>query len=127
MRVEVCLNGTLWACGLCWLGVLVGRAIKGMEHTVQMLAAYCVLKRCSDAVASPGTMLAPALSSYHLVHESTAPCTPLQRLWGSEAHTHTREYTQACTHTHIHTCTNSRLRMMGFANYLASLATLPHL
>jgi hypothetical protein len=47
----------------CWFEVLVGRVIKGMERTVQALAAHGVLKRCSDIVASPGTMLAPALSS----------------------------------------------------------------
>jgi len=34
-----------------------------MERTVQVLAARCVLKRCSDITASPGTMLAPALSA----------------------------------------------------------------
>ena len=34
----------------------------GLERTVQVLAVHCVLKRCSDIVASPGTMLTPALS-----------------------------------------------------------------
>jgi hypothetical protein len=38
----------------------MGRASKGMERTVQVLAARCVFKWCSDIVASPGTMLAPA-------------------------------------------------------------------
>jgi hypothetical protein len=36
---------------------------RGMERTVQVLAAHCVLKQSSDIVASPGTMLAPALST----------------------------------------------------------------
>ena len=34
---------------------------RGVERTVQVLAAHCVLKQSSDIVASPGTMLAPAL------------------------------------------------------------------
>jgi hypothetical protein len=33
-----------------------------MERTVQVLAMLCVLKHSADIVASPGTMLAPALS-----------------------------------------------------------------
>jgi len=33
-----------------------------MDRTVQVLAAHCVLKRCSDLVANPGTKLVPALS-----------------------------------------------------------------
>jgi hypothetical protein len=36
--------------------------ICGHEAHVQVLAAHCVLKQRSDFVASPGTMLAPALS-----------------------------------------------------------------
>jgi len=47
---------------LCWLGVPVGCAISGMDRTVQVLAAHCLLKRCSYIVASPGARLAPALS-----------------------------------------------------------------
>jgi hypothetical protein len=62
-HAEVCLDRTLQECGPCWLGVLMGRAIKGMECTVQVLAAHCVLKQCSCTVASPGTMPAPALSA----------------------------------------------------------------
>jgi hypothetical protein len=34
-----------------------------MEHTVQVFAAHYVLKQSSDIVTSPGTMLAPALST----------------------------------------------------------------
>ena len=35
---------------------------RGMERTVQVLAAHGLLKQRLDMVASPGTMLAPALS-----------------------------------------------------------------
>jgi hypothetical protein len=37
--------------------------IAGMDRTVQVLAVHCVLKQSSDIVASPGTMLAPTLST----------------------------------------------------------------
>jgi len=36
--------------------------LRDMERTVQVLAMLCVLKHSADIVASPGTMLAPALS-----------------------------------------------------------------
>ena len=57
------MGGTLQECGPGWLGVLVGRAITGVERAVHVLAAHYMLMRCSDIVASPGTMLAPAFST----------------------------------------------------------------
>jgi hypothetical protein len=94
---------------------------RGMECTLQMLAAHCVLKHSSDIVARPGTMLAPALNrqgAAAAAHphtcfskgcSSTASCTPLQRLWGSKAHihrcTHTRTHVDA--HTRTHACTRA--------------------
>ena len=47
-----------------WNAVCVGLdCLLGMEHTVQVFAAHYVLKQSSDIVTSPGTMLAPALST----------------------------------------------------------------
>jgi len=37
-------------------------------------------------------------------YSSTAPCTPLQHLWGSKTHTRA----QIHTHTYIHTCMRTR-------------------
>jgi hypothetical protein len=37
--------------------------LRGVERTLQVLAVHCVLKQSSDIVASPCTMLAPALST----------------------------------------------------------------
>ena len=89
---------------------------RGMECTVQMLAAHCVLKQSSDIVASPGTMLAPALSTdreqqqQHIPHacfskgcSSTASC--YCSICGAARHTH--RHTHAHT-TRTHTNTNAR-------------------
>ena len=62
MTPEVCLDRAFQNVVRVGIEVLVGRPIKGMERTVQVLAAHCVLKRCSDLVANPGTKLVPALS-----------------------------------------------------------------
>ena len=119
-----------------------------MERTVQVHAVHCVSKQNSDIVASPGTMLAPALSTdreeqqQHVLTPASAKPAPaqrhshrtLQQLWGSKAQS--RAYTHVCAHTHIHkdghACTRMHThtnvaRVMGFANFWASLATLPHL
>ena len=40
-------------------------------------------------------------------YSSTAPCTPLQHLWGSKTHTHACLHTHAHTHAHAHTYTNT--------------------
>jgi hypothetical protein len=88
-----------------------------MERTAQALAAYCVLKRCSDIVTTPGThaRTCPVLladrdsgsSTYLRLSKgcsSTASCSPLQRLWGNKAHTH------ACTHIHTQKRANTHRR-----------------
>jgi len=102
---------------------------RGMERTVQVLAAHCVLKQSADIVWPwpPGHhasncplnrqgTAAPALphACFSKGYSSTAPCTPLQHLWGSKTHTqaclHTRIRVHAHTrtrvhaHTHTHTC-----------------------
>ena len=48
---------------------------------------------------------------------------------GAHTHTHKHTYTHAHIDSHMHTCTCALHRqcMMGFANFLAMLATLPHL
>ena len=175
--------------------------LRGMESTVQVLAVHCVLKQCSDIAASPGAILAPALSTdmelreqqhQHILTPDSAKDAPAlrhahhcsvckaARHTHRHAHTHARTNTFAHTrahkykhkrarvltgmHTHIHvhthkhtdkrahtykcpntqvhtrahtrTHTHSHARMhmhahvapvMGFANFLALLAMLPHL
>ena len=138
---------------------------RGIEHTVQVLAAHCVLKQSSDIVASPGIVLAPALSRHthrhthththmhahaHTYTNTNARANTLRRAHThTHAHTHkhtctrahtytrtnTQAHTRAHTHTHSHTHTHTHthmhmhahvVRVMGFANFSASLATLPH-
>jgi hypothetical protein len=94
---------------------------QGMECTVQVLAAHCVLKQSSDIVAIPSTMLAPALSTdreeqqQHILTIASAKATPAQyhahhhSIRGAARHTHMRActhvhtYAHTCTHTHVHT------------------------
>ena len=75
---------------------------------MQVPAAHCVLKQSSDIAASLGTLCplnrqgtaeaARPHSCFSIGYSSTAPCTPLQHLWGSKTHT------QACLHTRTHAC-----------------------
>jgi len=84
---------------------------RGIEHTVQVLAAHCVLKQSSDIVASPGIVLAPALSRH--THRHTHTHTHMH----AHAHTYTntnarantlrRAHTHTHAHTHKHTCTRA--------------------
>ena len=82
----------------------------GMERTVQVLAAHCVLKQSSDIVASPGTCPFNRQGTAAAAHphacfskgcSSTASRAPLRRLWGSKAHTYRLARTYAHTHAHI--------------------------
>ena len=105
---------------------------------LQAWSAHCtcllciVLKQCSYTVASPGTMLAPALSTdreqqqQHILTPASAKPAPElrhahQHLWGSKAHTqahtrthnanahmHTHQHTRVHTHTHTHKHTDTR-------------------
>ena len=123
--------------------------LRGMERTVQVLAAHCVLKQSSDIVASPGTMLAPALltdreqQQQHVLTPASAKAapaqrhahTPLQHLCGSKAHTctHTTRahtYTLACmlTHTHMrtHTHTHARTHAHTYTHPLTRRHTRAH-
>ena len=85
---------------------------------VQVLAACCVLKQISDNVASPGTMLTPALSAdreqqqQHILTPASVKAAPAQHqahhrsmLWGSKAHT--QAHTHRHTHTHAYALTNT--------------------
>ena len=86
---------------------------QGMERTVQVLAVHCVLKQSSDILASPGTMLAPALSTdreeqqQHILTPASAKAAPAQ------CHAHhcsicgAVRHTQACLHTRAHMCTHT--------------------
>ena len=98
---------------------------RGMECTVQVLAAHCVLKQILDTVASPGTMLAPALSSDRELQQQyiLTPDSAKDALAQHHAHhcsvcgqqgTHIQASTHICTHTytytytHAHTCTHTK-------------------
>jgi hypothetical protein len=160
-----------------------------MERTVQVLAAHCALKQSSDILASPGTMLASALTTdreqqeQHILTPASAKAAPAQchahhcSICGAARHTqahthacvHTYKYkraqlltgahthvhmhthkhtdtrahiqmpkhtahTRAHTQTHIHAQSHAHMhmhahvaRVMGFANFSASLVTLPYL
>ena len=85
-------------CNVAHVGLDCSRV---MERTVQVLAAHCVLKQSSDIVASPGTMLAPALSTdreqqkQHILTPASAKDALAQHhthycsVCGAERHTHT--------------------------------------
>ena len=193
----------------CWLGLFAGHGPRSagacrslcveaeFRHRGQPghFARTCPLNRQGTADA------AHPHACFSKGYSSTAPCTPLQHLWGSKthkqaclhtrthvhahtrthacarahkykhkhahmhahkhtgaAHTHTRAraqthrhtrehtyirtntlahthahthiHTRACVHTHLHAHMHMHahvLRVMGFANVLASLATHPHL
>ena len=147
---------------------------------MQVLAAHCALKQSSDILASPGTMLASALTTdreqqeQHILTPASAKAAPAQchahhcSICGAARHTqahthacvhtykykraqlltgahthvhmHTHKYTRAHTykrpntqahtraHTHAHVHMHAHVaRVMGFANFSASLALLPHL
>jgi len=87
--------------------------LRGVERTVQVLAAHCALKQSSDIVASPGTMLAPALltdreqQQQHILKPASANDALAQHhahhcsVRGATRHTYRLARTH--THTHIHT------------------------
>ena len=102
------MDGTLQERDPFWLGLFAGHGA-----TLQVLAVYCELKQSSDIVASPGTMLAPALSTdreqqQHILTPASAKAATAQRhahhcsICGAVKHTH--------TYTHAHTLTRMRMR-----------------
>jgi len=102
--------------GLFRNAVRVGMdCLRGMERTVQVLAVHCVLKQNSDILASPGNMLAPALSTdreqqqQHILTPASAQCHAHHcSICGAVRHTrrdtctHTRTHTHTLTHMHTH-------------------------
>ena len=135
------MDGTLQECGLSGLD-----GLRGMDRTVQVLAAHFLLSRVQKswhhartcplnrqgtaATAHPHACLSKGYSS-------TAPCTPLQHLWATtpthrqacthahtcaRTHTHTRKrtrthiQTQTRAHIHTYTCTRTNTRTHTRAN-----------
>ena len=114
--------------------------VKAWSATVQVLATHCVFKRGSNIVASPGTMLAPALltdteqQQQHILTPASAKAAPAQRhvrhcsicgaAWHTHAHTHERTHIQTQTRTntrrHAHAgthCTCARTNTNTHAPY----------
>jgi hypothetical protein len=110
-----------------------------MERTVQVLATHCLLKQSSDIVASPGTMLAPALSTdreqqqQHILTLTSVKTAPAQRhataasmgQQGTHTGTHNahtykhkceRILTGAHTHVHMHTYKHTYTRTRTYTN-----------
>jgi hypothetical protein len=92
-----------------------------MERTMQVLATHfaeVVFRHCGQpghhARTCPILLADREQQQQHILTPastkpaSTAPCTPLQRLWGCKAHaqtctrTHTCTHTCACAHTYEH-------------------------
>jgi hypothetical protein len=151
------LGGTLQECGPHWLGLFAGYGVHSsgacralcveaeFRHRAQpgQHARTCLLNRQGTAAAAA----AHSHTCFSRGCSSKASCTPLQHtLTRMQTHIHRRacEYTQARTHTHaqthMHAYTRANThshahmhmhahvaRVMGFANFPASLATHPHL
>jgi len=94
-------------------------------HDARCTHLPCPLSRQGTAAAAVAAHLhakpAPALRHAHHcsicgaashshthTHTSTAPCTPLQRLWGSKSLTHAHICTHSHTHIHTHTHTHTQ-------------------
>ena len=132
-RAEVCLDGTLMNAFRVGSGCLGACDLRHGARGADACCTLCV-KWVSDK-ASPGTLLAPALSGqgkaaaaaqpdacFSKGCSSTASFTPLQRPWGSKAHTHT----QACTHTTAHTCAHTHTRTRTHTNTITRANTHRH-
>jgi len=74
--------------------------LRGMERTVQVLATYCVLNQSSDIVASPGTMLAPALSTDREQQQQHIPTPASAKDALAQQHAHHCSVCGAARHTH---------------------------
>jgi hypothetical protein len=122
-------------CGCCvrvpWTGpfrnaVRVGLdCSRDMERTVQVLAMHCVEAECRHrgqprhhARTCPLNRQGTAAAAHpHACfskgYSSTAPCTPLQHLWGSRTHTHTGvpAHTHTCARTHAYTHAHAHTHM----------------
>ena len=115
--------------------------VKAWSATVQVLATHCVFKRGSNIVASPGTMLAPALltdteqQQQHILTPASAKAAPAQRHahhcinCGAvqhtyiHAHAHTRAHTQMHNHTQSHTYTHTHAHSHTYTNTNARVNT----
>ena len=141
------MDGTLQECGPCWLGLFAGHGPHG-EGACRALCAEADFRH-----HRPGVMLAPALSTdreqqqQHILTPALAKAAPAQRHAHhcstyahayvcahtyrharARIHTGVHAYTRAHTHSHAHMHMHAHVtRVMGFANFSASLATLPHL
>ena len=123
-RAEVCFDGTLQECGPCWLGVNVGRAIKGMERCA---GACCVLKQRSytwpaqaqrshlpsqqtgtSSSSRCSRLLQQRMPQHSVMYTTAASVGQQGATTGVHAHTHTNTHTYTQTHTHTSTRTYMR-------------------
>jgi hypothetical protein len=88
---------------------------RGMERTVQVLAVRWLLKQSSDIQPGHQARTCPLNrqgkaeaahphARFSKGYSSTAPCTPLQHLWGGKTHTKVCLHTRTHVHAHMHTC-----------------------
>jgi len=131
---------------MCWLGVLVKCAIQGVKHTVHVLAAHYVLKRCAAIVANlhnARTCLVHLTDreqqqQQHIFTQSLLQHSAMHTTAASvgQQGTHIRAHTHACVHTHTdkrthththHTQTHMHVLAHSLTNFSALLAMLPHL
>ena len=89
----------------------------GMERMEQVLAAHCVFRQAEfrhRGLPGPHARTCPLSrqgtaegahphACFSRGYFSTAPCTPLQFLWGSTTHTGVPAHTHAHVHTHRNT------------------------
>ena len=112
--------------------------LRGMECTVQVLAAHCVLKQSSGIMASPGTMLAPTLSTdreqqqQHILTPASAKDALAQHhayhcsVCGAARHTHTGWHAHMRTHTHTYTYTHAGTHTHTYKHKRVRILTNTH-
>ena len=113
------MDGSHQEQGPCWRGPFAGHgqhgvgACRALFVEAEVLAAHCLLNQVQTSwhhartcpLNRQGTAAAAhPHACFSNSYSSTAPCTPLQHLWGSKTHT------QACLHTRAHTRTHACAR-----------------
>jgi hypothetical protein len=116
------LDGSHQEQGPCWRGPFAGHgqhgvgACRALFVEAEVLAAHCLLNQVQTSwhhartcpLNRQGTAAAAhPHACFSNSYSSTAPCTPLQHLWGSKTHTQACLHTRAHTRTHVHAHTRT--------------------